>query len=111
MGCGSIKFHEIYSEPNKPTPAKPIQSAVKAVSKESIPVAFITTFAGDANASTLRNLRLSGGKTPYRHGVESLLKNKTTSTTAAFSNRSRAVSPETAWDVVERIYGEDVVSR
>lgn len=109
MGCGSIKFHEIYSEPNKPTSAKPIQSPVKAVPKESIPVTFITTFAGDVNASALRNIRSSGGKTPYRHGVETLLKKKTTST--AFSNRSGAVSPMVAWDVVERFYGEDVVSR
>jgi hypothetical protein len=110
MGCGSIKFHEMYSEGSQQRSAKPIQPSVKAVSKESLPVAFITTIAGDVSTSALTKSKVSGGKTPYRHGVEVLLKHKTNSTTG-LSNRSRAESPETAWDAVERIYGEDVVTK
>lgn len=60
MGCGTVKFHEIYLEPDKLSSNKPAGVRSVLPSKEIMPEAFMLIFEADKSSEDMTKVRGNG---------------------------------------------------
>jgi hypothetical protein len=112
MGCGIVKFHEIYLEPDKLSSNKPTVVRSVLPSKEIMPEAFMHIFGADKSSEDIKKVRVNGiGVTAYSDGT--FLKprpNDVVTPITVNSSNSLRSSPDPLERVVRRLSFEEISS-